>query len=227
MILFDESHNEFCTISGATKKRPYTQWKEHMKKYGVTHVQSRKKFLQVLPDVKTVVFAEPHSYFTLKELRALLDFVLSGNSLILIGNHDNLARYYSYGCNEVLNMIANPFGMRFNADEVYFPEEEKNVIHKFYDHAVSQGVEVVHYWRGCSISLLRNHTRYIAKEIAEGSRHDHSDKYPKRPLMAAVYEKKGKLFCLGDSSVWSDPEEELEDDNLLFAENVITWAVSD
>ncbi|MGD2247707.1 MAG: hypothetical protein PVF58_04825 [Candidatus Methanofastidiosia archaeon] len=224
MILFDESHNEFCTISGATKKRSYTNWKECIDTYGVEYVQSRKKFLNVLPEVRAVVFAEPHSYFTIKEVRALLDFVLSGKSLILIGNHHNLARYYSYGCNEVLNVIANPFGMRFNADEVRF--KEKNIIHKFYDHVVCTGVEVVHYWRGCSVSLLRQNKRYTAKEIAEGSRYDQSEEYPKRPVMAAVYEKKGKIFCLGDSSVWSDPEEDLEDDNLLFAENVIQWAIT-
>ncbi len=75
--------------------------------------------------------------------------------------------------------------------------------------------------------MLRQNKRYIAKEIAEGSRHDHSEDYPKRPVVAAAYEKKGKIFCLGDSSVWSDPEEELKDDNLLFAENVIKWAITD
>jgi hypothetical protein len=52
-----------------------------------------------------------------------------------------------------------------------------------------------------------------------------SEVYRKAPVAAAVYQGKGKLFCLGDSSVWADPREPVKDDNFQFAENVVKWAV--
>ena len=223
MILFDESHNEFCTISGIKKRRPYTVWKDRVEQYGIISAKSRKEFINHMKEVSIIVFAEPHSYFTLKETIALFDFVLTGNSLILIGNHHNTPRYYSYGCNEVLNVISKPFGIRFNADEVIF--YKGNTIQKFADHPLCTGVHFLHYWRGCSLTVLRQKRKYSAKKIAFGSRHDASEVYPKAPVVAAAYAGKGNVFCLGDSSVWSDPYEHTEDDNFLFAENVITWAL--
>ncbi len=223
MILFDESHNEFCTISRIKKRRSYTVWKNQVEQYGVISAKSRKEFVTRIDEVKIIVFAEPHSYFTLEETMALFDFMVRGGSLILIGNHHNTPRYYSYGCNEVLNVISKPFGIRFNTDEVVF--YEGNIIKKFADHPVCKGVHLLHYWRGCSLTLLRQKRKYTAKKIAFGSRHDASEVYPKKPVVAAAYAGKGNLFCLGDSSVWSDPYEYTEDDNFLFAENVITWAL--
>ncbi len=217
MILFDESHNEFCTISGTPKRRQYTSWKERIEKYGVAPVSSQK---EVDLKAKVMVFAEPHSYFTLEETLSLIHFVCEGGSLLLIGNHHNAARYYSYGCNEVLNVISAPFGIRFNPDEVFF--SHGNTVENFAEHPAVKGVKILHYWRGCSLTVLRQADK--AQGIAFGSRHDTSDYYPKSPVVAAVYKDKGKIFCLGDSSVWADPPSE-DDDNLLFAENVIKWAL--
>ena len=223
MLLFDESHNEFCTVSGIRKRRLYSRWKEAVEKYGLTYVRSRKEFKTQLREAHTIVMAEPHSYCTLKETLSLIDFVLNGRSLILIGNHHNLQRYYSYGCNEILNVISVPFGIRFNTDEIFFHRE--NVLENFAEHPICQGVKNIHYWRGCSLTVLRHTRKSLMQEIAVGSRHDTSDVYRKAPVAAAVYEGKGKIFCLGDSSVWSDPREPVEDDNFLFAENVIKWAL--
>ena len=222
MILFDESHNEFCTISGIKKRRTYTTWREHIEKYGLTYTHSLKAFREHINQVHVIVIAEPHSYFTLKETLSLFDFILQGGSLILIGNHHNSPRYYSYGCNEILNVISKPFGIRFNDDEVLF--SGGNTIERFAEHPIWKNVDFFHYWRGCSLTLLRFENS-TAKGIAFGSRHDLSEVYRKAPVVAAVYEGKGKVFCLGDSSVWADPREPLEDDNFLFAENVITWAL--
>ncbi|MBU7014209.1 MAG: DUF4350 domain-containing protein [Theionarchaea archaeon] len=224
MILFDESHSEFCTISEVKKKRSYAVWERSIKKE-VTPLTSRKEFMVRLSQATVMVIAEPHSYFALDETRALIDFVFQGGSLVLVGNHHNTPRYYSYGCNEILNVISSPFGMRFNDDGVVFNGE--NVILKFSEHPVCRGVRLLHYWRGCSITLLRQRRRYAAEGVASGSRHDVSEVYRKEPVVAALHEKKGKVFCLGDSSVWSDPGEEVEDDNFLFAENVIKWALTD
>ena len=44
MLLFDESHNEFCTISGVKKRRPYSLWKDRVEKYGLIAARSRKEF---------------------------------------------------------------------------------------------------------------------------------------------------------------------------------------
>lgn len=225
MILFDESHSEFCTISQVKKKRSYSVWKESVN-HEVTPLTSRKEFLTRLSQAQVMVIAEPHSYFALDETLALIDFVCKGGSLLLIGNHHNTPRYYSYGCNEILNVISSPFGMRFNDDGVVFSEEnEGNVIQKFGEHVVCKGVELLHYWRGCSITLLRQRRKYIAEAVASGSRHDLSEVYRKEPVVAALYEKNGKVFCLGDSSAWSDPDEEVEDDNFVFAKNVMEWAL--
>jgi hypothetical protein len=223
MILFDESHNEFCSISGIKKRRSYSLWKEQIDPYGLIYARSRKEFYESVQEVRTIVFAEPHSYLTLKEIQALFDFVVKGGSLILIGNHHNTPRYYSYGCNEILNVMSKPFGIRFNADEVSFYED--NTIQRFADHPLCGGMTILHYWRGCSLSLLRRKNRYTAQAIAFGSRHDTSEVYRKTPVVAAVHDKKGKIFCLGDSSVWADPFEPMNDDNLLFAENVAKWAL--
>ncbi|MGC1121571.1 MAG: hypothetical protein WBA22_10810 [Candidatus Methanofastidiosia archaeon] len=222
MILFDESHSEFCTISEVKKKRPYSVWERSIN-HEITPLISRKEFVARLSQARVMVIAEPHSYFALDETRALIDFVCEGGSLILIGNHHNTPRYYSYGCNEILNVISSPFGMRFNDDGVVFNEE--HVIQKFGEHLVCKGVELLHYWRGCSITLLRQKRRYAAEGVAFGSRHDVSEVYRKEPVVAALYEKKGKVFCLGDSSAWSDPDEEIEDDNFVFAGNVMEWAL--
>lgn len=222
MILFDESHNEFCTISGIKRRRTYTTWKERIEHHGLTHVRSRKAFNKQLEEAQVIVFAEPHSYFSLEETRALFDFVLQGKSLIFIGNHHNTPRYYSYGCNEILNVVSNPFGIRFNTDEVVF--SQGNAITTFADHPVCKNMHLLHYWRGCSLTLLRLR-KSRTTEIAFGSRHDASEVYRKAPVVAAVYEGEGKIFCLGDSSVWADSREPLEDDNFLFAENVIQWAL--
>ena len=223
MILFDESHNEFCTISGIKKRRSCSLWRERIEKYGLVSARSRKEFKSSIEEVKTIVVAEPHSYFTLKETLSLFDFVLKGRSLILIGNHHNSPRYYSYGCNEILNVISKPFGIRFNADEITF--YRGNTIENFAEHPVCNGVTLIHYWRGCSLTVLRHQKRSSIQEIAFGSRHDTSEVYRKAPTAAAVYEGEGRVFCLGDSSVWIDPKEPLEDDNFLFAENVVKWAV--
>ena len=222
MILFDESHNEFCTISGEKKRRLYSTWKERIDPYGLIAVRSRKEFCVSIEEAKIIVFAEPHSYFTLKETLALFNFVLQGGSLIFIGNHHNSPRYYSYGCNEILNVISKPFGIRFNNDEVFFSGE--NVIERFAEHPICDGLTFLHYWRGCSLTLLRI-TDSRAQTVAFGSRHDMSEVYRKAPVIAAVYEGEGKLFCLGDSSVWADSQESLEDDNFVFAENVVKWAL--
>jgi hypothetical protein len=222
MLLFDESHNEFCTISGATKRRSYQTWKERIEKYGVTFARSRKEFRTAMKDAAAIVIAEPHSYFTLRETVSLFDFVFEGNSLILIGNHHNSQRYYSYGCNEILNAVSAPFGIRFNDDEIVF--YKKNVLENFAEHPLCKRVASVHYWRGCSLTLLK-HGRSAVQEIAVGSRHDMSEIYRKAPVAAAVYEGKGKLFCIGDSSVWADHREPVDDDNFKLAENVVKWAV--
>jgi hypothetical protein len=223
MLLFDESHNEFCTISGVKKRRSYSLWKDRVEKYGLIAARSRKEFRDNLKSVKAVVFAEPHSYFTLKETLSLFDFVLNGGSLILIGNHHNSARYYSYGCNEVLNVISKPFGIRFNTDEIIFYRE--NAIESFAEHPICRNVSFIRYWKGCSLTLLKHTKKHFLQEIAVGSRHDVSEVYRKAPVAAAVYQGKGKLFCLGDSSVWADPREPVKDDNFQFAENVVKWAV--
>lgn len=222
MLLFDESHKEFCTISGARKRRSYTTWKERMEKYGLIAARSRKEFKKYMRDATGIVVAEPHSYFTLKETLSLFDFVSEGNSLILIGNHHNSPRYYSYGCNEVLNIISSPFGIRFNEDEILF--YKGNTIKDFAEHPICKKVTLIHYWRGCSLTLLR-HARSAVCEIAVGSRHDVSEVYRKAPVAAAVYQGRGKIFCLGDSSVWADPREPIKDDNFRFAENVVKWAL--
>lgn len=222
MILFDESHSEFCTISEVRKKRSYLAWKESVN-HEVVPLLSRKEFITRLSQAKVMVVAEPHSYFVLDETLALIDFVMKGGSLLLIGNHHNTSRYYSYGCNEILNVISSPFGMRFNDDGVVFYGE--NVIQKFGDHPVCADVELLHYWRGCSITLLRQKRKYVAEGVAFGSRHDVSEVYRKEPIVAALYEKKGKVFCLGDSSAWSDPDTEVEDDNFMFAQNVMEWVL--
>lgn len=219
MILFDESHNEFCGIKGLRKRRSYLLWKERVESFGITAVSSRKKFLKEMNTYKIIVIAEPHAYFNLAETRALFDFVLQGGALILIGNHHNTQRYYSYGCNEILNVVSNPFGIRFNTDEIRFFED--NILDHFADHPICKGIKYIHYWRGCSLTLLRQGT--VVRGVAFGSRHDTSEIYTKRPIAAALYTGKGKIFCLGDSSVWADPKTPLEDDNFTLAENVITW----
>lgn len=223
MILFDESHNEFCTVSGIRKRRLYSLWREHIEPYGLTYTRSRKEFRKLLKECNVIVIVEPHSYFTLKETLSLFDFVLAGNSLILVGNHHNSPRYYSYGCNEILNVISKPFGIRFNMDEIRF--YRGNIIENLAEHPVCRKVNLIHYWRGCSLSLLRHTKKSNVSEIAVGTRHDTSEVYRKAPVAAAVYEEKGRIFCLGDSSVWSDPREPLKDDNFLFAENVAKWAL--
>ena len=223
MLLFDESHNEFCSVSGTRKRRLYSLWSETVEKYGLTYVRSRREFKKKLNEVKAIVIAEPHSYFTLKETLSLFDFILDGGSLILIGNHHNSSRYYSYGCNEILNVVSKPFGVRFNTDEIFF--YRGNVVETFAEHPICEGVHLLHYWRGCSLTVLRHTKKSLVTEIAVGSRHDTSEVYRKAPVAAAVYEGKGKIFCLGDSSVWADSKEPLEDDNFIFAENVVKWAL--
>lgn len=223
MILFDESHNEFCTVSGIRKRRLCSLWKTRIEKYGLTSTRSRKEFKNAVKECKAIVIAEPHSYFTLEETLSLFDFVLAGNSLILVGNHHNSPRYYSYGCNEILNVISKPFGIRFNMDGIVF--YRGNTIENFAEHPVCKGVKLIHFWRGCSLTMLRHTKQSKLQEIAVGSRHDTSEVYRKAPVAAAIYEGKGKIFCLGDSSVWADPREPLKDDNFLFAENVVKWAL--
>lgn len=218
MLLFDESHNEFCTVRAVKKKKPYAVWKEHAEKYGLVTGVSQEEFTALLSEIKAIVVAEPHSYFTKEETFSLFDFVRGGGSLILVGNHSNTPRYFSYGCNEILNVFSVPFGVRFNNDEVFF--SEGNTVETFFGHPVTKGVRRIHYWRGCSITVLRD-----AHPVAAGSKHDASDCYRKSPVVAAVYEGEGKIFCLGDSSVWADPREELDDNNFQFAENVIKWAL--
>ena len=222
MILFDESHNEFCGIKGFGKRRSYLLWKDRVESFGIKAIKSRKKFLQAVSEHEVIVIAEPHTYFNLEETLVLFDYVLQGGSLVLIGNHHNTQRYYSYGCNEILNVFSKPFGLRFNTDEIRL--FEGNTMDHFSDHPVSRGVEIIHYWRGCSLTLLRQGTD--VRGIVYGSRHDSSEVYKKRPIAAALYEGKGKIFCLGDSSVWADPKKQVEDNNLTLAENVIQWAVS-
>jgi hypothetical protein len=221
MILFDESHNEFCGIEGLRKRRSYLLWKERMEPFGITAVSSRKAFLQEMKTYDILVIAEPHTYFNLTETQALFDYVLQGGSLVLIGNHHNTKRYYSYGCNEILNVFSKPFGIRFNDDEIRFFED--NILDHFADHPICEGITHIHFWRGCSLTLLRQGT--VVRGVAYGSRHDRSEIYKKRPIAAALYEGEGKIFCLGDSSVWADPKKTFEDDNFTLAENVITWAL--
>lgn len=222
MIVFDESHNEFCTISGTKKRKPYSLWREQIQKYGLVYTHSRKEFQKITEEAKVIVIAEPHSYFTLEETFTLFDFVFRGCSLILIGNHHNNPRYFSYGCNEILNVFSKPFGIKFNTDEVTFYED--NVIERFEDHPLCKGIIRLHYWKGCSLTLLRQKKGTTAQGIAFGSKNDTSEVYRKSPVVAAV-SGEGKIFCLGDSSVWADPKEELHDDNLLFADNVVKWAL--
>jgi len=212
MILFDESHEEFCTVSGRKKRKPYTVWAEEVG--DVEPCIQREGFLSLLGKSDALVIAEPHVYFSRKEVLGIIDFVENGGGLILIGNHSNTTRYYTYGCNEILNPLSTLFGMRFNFDEVLFSSE--NVVDEFVAHSIFEGISSVYYWRGCSLSLVRNDEAMLCAFACNGR----SQIFSSKPAVACMNEK--RVFALGDSSVWSNPRD-FAGDNFKLARNVASW----
>jgi len=213
MILFDESHEQFCTVSGKKKRKPYTQLAE--KAGNMQPCLHRDDFLRLLPKSDTLVLAEPHVYFSRREIEGILGFVEKGGGLLLIGNHSNTPRYYTFGCNEVLNPIATLFGMRFNDDEIFF--NGANTIQDFIPHKIFEGISSVFFWRGCSLSLTKNEDACIAAFARMG----HSRVYSARPAVMCL--GGNKVFGVGDSSVWSNPRAGLEGDGLHLGYNVLRW----
>ena len=213
MILFDESHEEFCSVSGKKKRKQYTIFAE--KVGSVSPCSEREIFLSLLEKAEALVLAEPHAHFSRREVTGILNFVENGGGLVLIGNHSNTARYYAYGCNEVLNPLSIPFGMKFNDDEVIF--SDTNIIQEFISHRIFSGISSISYWRGCSVSLTKNEEATLCAFAREA----HSHIYPARPAVMCLSEK--KVFAIGDSSVWSNPRDVFVRDNLTLAVNVLRW----
>ncbi|MFQ6089632.1 MAG: hypothetical protein ACE5K0_12135 [Candidatus Methanofastidiosia archaeon] len=220
MILFDETHDEFLTITGEKKRRGMFFWRRFLKNFEIEPLTSKHDFLEKLRKCNVLILAEPHSYFRSLEILELINFVKSGGNLILIGNHHNVKRYFAYGCNEVLNQLSTSFGVRFNYDEVYFQRE--NAVDRF-KHEIFKGIEKIQYFRGCSLSVIKFGKRTLAKPVAF-VRKGESEFYRRNSVVACIFEDKGRIFAIGDSSVWADPKDELYlKDNFELCKNVLNW----
>ncbi len=123
------------------------------------------------------VAPSPFSNYTESEIAEIVSFVENGGNLIVVGEHDNM-----FGLNDFQNKLAQRFGVFFNDDIIYTPED----MHWVTGWSDYFKLDEIGFWGSCTLSYpssaqvlstvedisdngdSRNVTTSIGLEVAEG-----------------------------------------------------------
>ncbi|MCK4347292.1 MAG: PKD domain-containing protein, partial [Thermoplasmatales archaeon] len=180
-----------------------------------------------------LVVAIPDKEISETEINAVLDFVVDGGGLLLLGESD--------GVIGSMNDLSENFGIVFNEDTfkdpsncdvwVYSPNEEWTVLHTWVEHKITKGIESVKYWTrypfcgccGCTLSLSGS-----ASALGLGDDDSYSEIYEKGthpPALAVSSSEGGKIVAYGSYGSWkkSDFGGISQSDNKQLALNVFHY----
>jgi hypothetical protein len=170
---------------------------------------------------------------TVAEASELRKYVENGGSVLLYGDDD----YWDLWDNTWVNVLAAPFSITFNTDQLLDPTdfdtsivkseddaERHIVLHNVTTHPTTQGVRAVWVHGACSLRT----TNPNAVMVVRGDRDTFSDRYS--PYIAGTYPPvaialeygAGRLFAYGDGAIYHGLREY---DDAAFCANVLKWLV--
>jgi hypothetical protein len=180
----------------------------------------RRLYESVTPDLlrgtDVLVLKTPTRPFDADERRAVEEFVASGGGLVLVGDHTNV-----FGTGEVLNAVAEPFGVRFRYDvvfdhrarfeHVWSPEWPEDV------HPIAQSIGAVRFEVGCSLECSRIDARdvvvgrgmktlpidYAASNFYPQIRDDSQMRHGAVTEVLALTHGAGRVVAVADSTLFS------------------------
>lgn len=177
---------------------------------------------EALGDQAVLVLDNPRLNFAENEVKAILTWVESGGSLLLIGEDAKVA-----------NAISNGMGVLFGErGELSDPTNNlgragQAVIHRFSSHPTTQGIEKVAILFGRPLTVKNPN----AVVIATGDEDSFSAEFPAGtfpPIAAALEYGRGKVFFFNDGALFGVGERNDQlyggsSDNTKFVRNIIRW----
>lgn len=158
-VLFDETHAPSCGGPECfTLEELYQDWANLLRCWGFTveSVTAGTITYDLLKDYCVVVIPEPTVNYTEPEILALQLYVNNGGGLLILSEWGPFAQ--SSGMFPIVNELATPFNMSFNADVIFDSMQHDGVnywplIPNFESSVVGADVLRVVEYAGCTIAL--------------------------------------------------------------------------
>jgi len=161
-VLIDESHSDWEWTEppfdharyGQRSLYNYGLWRAWIGLHYPTVVTSRTPRETDLAGTDVLVIKTPTSPYDLETIGRIERFVRRGGGLYLIGDHTNL-----FGMSTVLNGVAAPYGIRFNFDDTFPLDHERDDVFTpspLAPHPILRGIDVYPFETSCTLDVPWN-----------------------------------------------------------------------
>ncbi len=158
-VLVDESHSDWewteppfdHTRYGQRSLYNYGLWRTWIGLHYPTRVTSRTPGESDLDGTDVLIIKTPTSPYDEETIARIERFVRRGGGLYLIGDHTNL-----FGMSTVLNGVAAPYGIRFNFDDTFPLDHERDDVFKpspAAPHPILRGIATYPFETSCTLDV--------------------------------------------------------------------------
>jgi len=161
-VLVDESHSDWEWTEppfdharyGQRSLYNYALWRRWIGLHFPTRVTARTPGEADLQNADVLIIKTPTSPYDAETVARIERFVRDGGGLYLIGDHTNL-----FGMGTVLNGIAAPYGIRFNFDDTFPLDHERDDVYtppSVAPHPILRGIAAYPFETSCTLDVPWN-----------------------------------------------------------------------
>jgi hypothetical protein len=208
-ILFDEYHSFFMLSKAFIPPSIPPDFLSELEIRGYSVEFSNEKISSsVLSDYDVLVEIMPWKNFNTGEKEAIKTFVENGGGLLILGEDGTEMR--DRGIIFPINSISTMFGIEFNVDLVQDPENHWKgfgdvdhyvVISRFKHHEVTQGIQNIVYFGGCSLDIDLHHSSATGLAFGNSTTTTNGQQGKDVVMLAAAEYGKGNVLAFGDSDL--------------------------